>query len=96
MNLEKQLREFGLHWDAPRKEPPLPRKSDCLSGLIFVLTGELKSIGRDKAKELIESNGGKVTGSVSAKTNYLIAGNSPGSVSYTHLDVYKRQYRRFG
>jgi len=49
-----------------------------LSGLKFVLTGTLKSMERKEAKEKIASLGGKVTGSVSKKTDYLVAGDSPG------------------
>lgn len=50
-----------------------------LSGLTFVLTGTLPSMTRNEAKELIQSNGGKVTSSVSKKTNYVVAGENPGS-----------------
>ena len=50
-----------------------------LSGKTFVLTGTLGSMTRDEAKEKIESLGGKVTGSVSKKTDYVVVGESPGS-----------------
>ena len=50
-----------------------------LTGLTFVITGTLPSLSRDAAKELIEANGGKVSGSVSKKTDYLLAGESAGS-----------------
>ncbi len=50
-----------------------------LSGLTFVITGTLSSMKRSEAKALIERYGGKVTGSVSKSTNYLVAGESPGS-----------------
>lgn len=50
-----------------------------LAAKTFVLTGTLASLTRAEAKELIETNGGKVTGSVSAKTDYLVAGEKPGS-----------------
>ena len=50
-----------------------------LSGLTFVITGTLPSMSREEAKELIESNGGKVSGSVSKKTSYLLAGENAGS-----------------
>ena len=53
--------------------------SDKLEGLIFVITGTLPSMSRDEAKALIQANGGKVTGSVSKKTNYLLAGEKAGS-----------------
>jgi DNA ligase (NAD+) len=50
-----------------------------LSGLTFVITGTLPNWSRDEAKEFIESNGGKVTDSVSKKTSYLVLGENPGS-----------------
>ena len=71
-----QLRAAGVHWpeSAPRHAPAGP-----LAGLIFVLTGTLPRLSRDEAKELIERAGGKVAGSVSKKTNYVVAGADPGS-----------------
>ncbi len=50
-----------------------------LSGLTFVVTGTLPTLTRESVKELIESNGGKVTDSVSKKTSYLVLGENPGS-----------------
>jgi DNA ligase (NAD+) len=50
-----------------------------LTGLTFVITGTLPHMSREEAKKLIEDNGGKVTGSVSKKTSYLLAGDSAGS-----------------
>ena len=52
-----------------------------LDGLNFVLTGTMPNLSRDEAKNRIEGAGGKVTGSVSAKTNYVVAGENPGSKS---------------
>jgi DNA ligase (NAD+) len=49
------------------------------AGKVFVLTGTLPSMTRDEARELIETNGGRVTGSVSKKTDYVLAGADPGS-----------------
>jgi DNA ligase (NAD+) len=48
-------------------------------GKIFVLTGSLPNLTREDATEKIEAVGGKVTGSVSAKTDYVVAGADPGS-----------------
>lgn len=49
-----------------------------LSGMIFVITGTLPTLSREEAKTLIESNGGRVSGSVSRKTSYLVAGEAAG------------------
>lgn len=51
----------------------------ALSGKTFVLTGTLPTLTRDEAKSLIEAQGGKVTGSVSSKTDYVVVGENPGS-----------------
>ncbi|MGB2929677.1 MAG: BRCT domain-containing protein, partial [Desulfobacterales bacterium] len=55
------------------------RKQSLLEGKVFVLTGTLETLTRSQAKKIIEAAGGKVTGSVSRNTNYLVAGTSPGS-----------------
>ncbi len=54
-------------------------KGDKFKGLTFVLTGTLPTMKRDQAKEMIESLGGKCSGSVSKKTNYVVAGEAAGS-----------------
>jgi DNA ligase (NAD+) len=54
-------------------------KGDKLAGKTFVLTGTLENYTRDEAKEIIENEGGKVTSSVTKRTSYVIAGESPGS-----------------
>ncbi|MFT3856998.1 MAG: NAD-dependent DNA ligase LigA [Aquabacterium sp.] len=75
----EQLRAAGVTW--PEHEPaastdaaPLP-----LSGKTLVLTGTLPSLSRDEAKAMIEEAGGKVAGSVSKKTHYVVAGEEAGS-----------------
>ena len=50
-----------------------------LSNLTFVITGTLPTMSRDQAKTLIQNNGGKVSGSVSKKTDYLLTGEAAGS-----------------
>jgi DNA ligase (NAD+) len=70
-----QLRMLGVTW-----EDGVPTKSNGrLSGKTFVLTGTLPSLSREQAKEVIEAAGGKVAGSVSKKTDYVIAGAEAGS-----------------
>jgi DNA ligase (NAD+) len=61
----------------------------ALDGLRFVLTGGLERLTRSAAKELLEAAGAKVTGSVSARTDYVVAGTDPGSklVRAQQLDV---------
>ncbi len=56
-----------------------PSSGQTLEGKVFVLTGTLADLPRSRAKALIEAAGGRVTGSVSRKTDYLVAGTSPGS-----------------
>lgn len=72
----ESLRKHGVHWPAEQ-----PAKADALplEGKTFVLTGALESMTRDEARERIEHAGGKVTGSVSSKTDYVVAGADPGS-----------------
>lgn len=54
-------------------------ESDTLDGLTFVLTGTLPTLSRENAEALIKSHGGKISGSVSKKTSYVLMGDSPGS-----------------
>ena len=72
----EQLRAAGVRW---RDHPPERAAPGRLAGLTFVLTGTLPTLSREEAKALIEGQGGKVAGSVSAKTNYVVAGADAGS-----------------
>ena len=60
-------------------EAASPKKTGKLNGQVFVLTGKLEKYTRSQAKALIEAAGGKVGGSVSGKTDYVVAGDAPGS-----------------
>ena len=72
----EQLRACGVHWEEglPAEKPP-----QILAGKTVVLTGTLPTMGRDAAKELLEAAGAKVSGSVSKKTSYVVAGAEAGS-----------------
>jgi DNA ligase (NAD+) len=72
----EQLRACGLRWP---EGPPAAREALPLAGKTFVITGTLPSLGRDEAKALLEAAGAKVAGSVSKKTDYLVAGAEAGS-----------------
>jgi DNA ligase (NAD+) len=76
-DIELQLHEFGMHWTSGSGQPS-SEKPGLLKGKTFVLTGTLPSLSREDAKQLIETAGGRVIGSVSAKTSYVVAGESPG------------------
>jgi DNA ligase (NAD+) len=75
----EQLRAAGVTW--AEHEPSAAANAACLPlyGKTFVLTGTLPTLGREDAKALIEAAGGKVAGSVSKKTHYVIAGAEAGS-----------------
>ncbi len=72
----EQLRACGLTWP---EGDPAPVLAQPLSGKTFVLTGTLPSLEREQAKALIEAAGGKVVGSVSKKTSFVVAGAQAGS-----------------
>ena len=72
--LVNDLRKAGLTLTGQKKE-----KGTKLAGKTFVLTGTLANFSRDEAKKLIEDAGGRVSGSVSKKTDYVVAGADAGS-----------------
>jgi DNA ligase (NAD+) len=70
-----QLRAAGVHW----QDVEVVQQSLSLSGMTFVITGTLPNLKRDQAAQMIEAAGGKVAGSVSKKTSYVVAGEEAGS-----------------
>ena len=72
----EQLRACGVHW---QEGEPAARAPQPFSGKTFVITGTLPSLSRDEAKERVEAAGGKVAGSVSKKTDYVVVGTEAGS-----------------
>jgi DNA ligase (NAD+) len=72
----EQLRACGLSWPEGEAAEQTPKP---LLGKTFVITGTLPTLGRDEAKDLLEAAGAKVAGSVSKKTDYLLAGLEAGS-----------------
>ncbi len=72
--LVERLRQAGLEFTHERKH-----RGGALTGKTFVLTGTLPNWSREEAKEKIEAAGGKVAGSVSKKTSYVVAGEDAGS-----------------
>ncbi len=75
LELISRLKEYGVNMTYSKKS----LADDRFSGLTFVLTGTLPTMKRDEAKALIESLGGKVSGSVSKKTSFVVAGEEAGS-----------------
>ena len=74
VELVKRLQKYGLTFKGVKKV-----RGTALAGKTFVLTGTLPNYSRDAAKKMIEDAGGKVSGSVSKKTDYVVAGDDAGS-----------------
>ena len=72
----EQLRACGVHWE---EGAPAERAAQPLAGKTFVLTGTFPTLKREQAKEMLEAAGAKVAGSVSKKTDYVVAGEEAGS-----------------
>lgn len=75
LELISRLKEYGVNMTYSKKS----LEDNRFSGLTFVITGTLPTMKRDEAKSLIERFGGKVSGSVSKKTNFVVAGEDAGS-----------------
>ncbi len=73
----QRLRDSGVHWQDSK--PATATTDGALAGKTFVLTGSLSGMTRDEAKDRIQALGGKVTGSVSKKTDFVLAGEKAGS-----------------
>ena len=74
LELIERLKALGVNTEATAEE-----RAETLNGLTFVLTGTLPTMTRDEASALIKQAGGKVSGSVSKKTSYVVAGEEAGS-----------------
>ncbi len=72
----EKLRTAGITMQAETK--PQPRKA-TVAGMTFVLTGTLPTLTREQASQQIQAHGGRVTGSITKKTSYVVAGDKPGS-----------------
>lgn len=73
-----KLKKVGV-WPKASKTPKKPFASQTLAGFTFVITGTLPQFSREEAKDFIQDHGGKVTDSISKKTDYLVLGENPGS-----------------
>jgi len=79
LDIIERLRSAGLNFGQEGEKREKGKEVQILAGKQFVLTGTLKDFTRTRAKEIISELGGRVTGSVSKKTDYVVAGEDPGS-----------------
>ncbi|MDP8218085.1 MAG: NAD-dependent DNA ligase LigA [Candidatus Theseobacter exili] len=79
MQVIRKLTEYGVNMIEKNTKNQKTGMQEFLSDKVFVLTGSLNRMSRQEASDMIKSVGGKVTGSVSSKTDYVIAGESPGT-----------------
>jgi DNA ligase (NAD+) len=79
LDLIERLKVAGLQLKAAEVKVHKDRENLLFAGKVFVITGTLPTLKRDEAKDLIQKAGGKVTNSVSAKTDYLVVGEDAGS-----------------
>jgi len=78
--LIERLRQAGLRFSVER--PAAAPGTQTLAGKTFVVTGTLPGFSREEVEAYIQAHGGKVTGSVSRKTDYLVVGEAPGATKY--------------
>jgi DNA ligase (NAD+) len=78
-DLVDRLEQVGVRVVAERGIEAQPEIAAPLAGMTFVITGTLPTLGRNEARDLIQQRGGRVTGSVSSKTDYLLCGEKAGS-----------------
>ena len=77
LNLIEELKKEGVKTCRAHGEEK--KKEGKLSGLTFLFTGTMPNLGRDEAKEMAEAEGAHVANAISAKINYLVVGENPGS-----------------
>jgi DNA ligase (NAD+) len=75
-HIVERLKGFGVQLEISADQ--LVNQTDKLKGQTFVVSGVFETVSRDELKKLIEDNGGKVSSSISSKTNYVIAGENMG------------------
>ena len=71
----QRLQTAGVYWS----DHEVTQQDSSLTGMTFVITGTLTGMTRDAAKAALQARGAKVSGSVSAKTSYVVVGDAPGS-----------------
>jgi len=76
IHIIERLRSYGVKLEISAEK--LANQTDILNGNTFVISGVFEKVSRNDLKKMIEDNGGKVSGSISAKTNYLVAGENMG------------------
>ncbi|PNQ72693.1 DNA ligase (NAD(+)) LigA [Hanstruepera neustonica] len=76
LSIINKLKSVGIQFELSQEQ--LANQTDKLSGQTFVVSGVFQSVSRDELKKLIEDNGGKVSSSISSKTNYVVAGDNMG------------------
>lgn len=84
LNIIERLKQFGVQLEISAEK--LANQTNKLNGQIFVVSGVFESLSRDELKKLIEDNGGKVSSSISSKTNYIIAGDNMGPSKKTKAE----------